>query len=216
MPETLTNARIINFLKEKFKGAGFIDSLKIKYRSLICPFIELIEMVRPGEKVGDVGCGSGQFLLLLTEFAKPSFVYGIEITPRLIENAKSLFSDHPADSYEFETFNGNVFPGKMGEMDLIFLIDVLHHVPPSAQTTFIKNLSSLMKPGSRLVLKDINASSPLVYANRLHDTIFGGGRGHELKMDAARALLENCGLEIISASKRTMYVYPHYTLVAKK
>ncbi len=216
MPETLTNARIIEFLKQKFKGAGFIDSLKIKYRSLICPFTELIGMVKPGEKAGDVGCGSGQFLLLLTRFSSPSFVYGIEITPRLIENANSLFADQRPGSYEFNTFDGNTFPDKLGEMDIIFLIDVLHHVPPGAQSDFIRNLAAKMKPGARLILKDINASSPLVYANRLHDTIFGGGRGHELKMNDAKKLLESCGLQITSASKRTMYVYPHYTFVAQK
>ncbi len=216
MQETISNPAIIHFLKEKYKGAGFVDSLKIKYRSLICPFISLIQMVQPGDKVGDIGCGSGQFLLLLSKFTKPSLLYGIEIADRLVNNANRLFSDQPAGGYSFSTYDGIVFPGKLGEMDLVFLIDVLHHVPEKNQAAFIGGIAKMLKPGARLVLKDINAASPLVYFNKLHDLIFAREIGHELKMAHAIQLLEENGLQIVQQDKRTMYVYPHYTIVAKK
>jgi 2-polyprenyl-3-methyl-5-hydroxy-6-metoxy-1,4-benzoquinol methylase len=216
MQEILSNSTIIQFLKEKYKPTGFIDSLKIKYRSLICPFISLIQMVKPGEKAGDVGCGSGQFLLLLSHFAKPSYLYGIEITQRLIDNANTLFSELPAGSYGFETYDGIDFPEQLKEMDVIFLIDVLHHVPKQNLELFISNLSKMLKPGARLVLKDINAASPFVYCNKLHDIIFAGEIGNEISMKKAKDLLQNSGLEIIEQNKRLMYVYPHYTIVAKK
>lgn len=216
MQTAITNPAIINFLKEKYQSTGFIDSLKIKYRSLICPFISLLEMVKPGEKVGDVGCGSGQFLLLVSNFAKPSYLFGIEITKRLIDNANKLFGQLPSGSYGFSTYDGVTFPDQLREMDVIFLIDVLHHVPKKNQDDFLKNLSTMLKPGARLVLKDINASSPLVYVNKLHDLIFAREIGNEMTMDRAKKLLQDNGLEIIQQEKRTMYVYPHYTLVAKK
>ncbi|RYD77256.1 MAG: class I SAM-dependent methyltransferase [Sphingobacteriales bacterium] len=216
MQTELTNAAIIKFLKSKFKSAGFIDSLKIRYRSLICPFISLIELVQPGDNVGDVGCGSGQFMLLVSEFATPSYVYGIEISDRLVNNANELFSTLPRGYYDFETYDGVKFPAKIAEMDLIFLVDVLHHVPAASQKDFIKALVTTMKPGAKLVLKDINAASPLVYCNKMHDLIFAGEIGNELKMKDARALLEANGLTITQQEKRRMYVYPHYTLVAQK
>ncbi len=216
MQEAITNPAIISFLKEKYKGAGFIDSLKIKYRSLICPFISLIQMVKPGEKAGDIGCGSGQFLLLLSRFARPSYLFGIEITQRLIDNANRLFSDQPADSYGFSTYDGVTFPERIKEMDVVFLVDVLHHVPKKHQESFLQNLSLILKPGARLVLKDINAASPLVYFNKLHDLIFAREIGNEMSMKRAKQLLEDNGLQIIEQDKRTMYVYPHYTIVAKK
>jgi len=216
MQTDLNNAAIIRFLKTKFKGAGFIDALKIKYRSLISPFISLIKMVQPGEKAGDIGCGSGQFALLLTEFAQPSFLYGIEISPQLIENANSLFSTITEPPHHFEVYDGVHFPQKMAEMDILFLIDVLHHVPKDAQETFISALTERMKPGARLVLKDINAGSPLVYFNKMHDLIFATETGNEMSFDRAKYLLQANGLNIIEQEKRTMYVYPHYTLVAKK
>ena len=216
MSINITNPDIINFLKENYPGTGFIDSLKIKYRSLICPFINLIEMVKPGEKVGDVGCGSGQFLLLLSHFAKPSMLYGIEISDRLINNANNLFAKQNFTNYKFSTYDGRVFPKEFGEMDVIYIIDVLHHVPKKFQESFIHDLAKIIKPGARIVLKDINASSPLVYCNKLHDMVFAGEIGNEMSFNNAKDLLKSCGLQIIEEQKRTMYVYPHYTIVAKK
>lgn len=216
MQTELNNPAIIRFLKTKFKGAGFLDSLKIKYRSLICPFISLIKMVKPGEKVGDVGCGSGQFLLLLSEFARPSYLFGIEINEKLIHNANKLFDFMPDKKYYFKSYDGSNFPQELAEMDVIFLIDVLHHVPKELQERFLKNLVQIMKPGARLILKDINAASPLVYMNKIHDFVFAGEIGREMSMEKAKRLLTTMGLNIIEQEKRTMYVYPHYTIVAKK
>lgn len=216
MPTALNNAAIIQFLKSKILSAGFIDGLKIKYRSLICPFISLIQTVKHGEKAGDVGCGSGQFLLLLTEFAQPSYLYGIEISKKLIDNANNLFGGFSKEKYAFEQYDGVHFPAALAEMDVLFLIDVLHHVPKKNQEVFLKDLANILKPGARLVLKDINADSALVYFNKLHDLIFAREIGNEMSMERAKAILIANGLNIIEQSKRTMYVYPHYTLIAQK
>lgn len=216
MQKEITNSDIIRFLETKTNRAGLINSLKIKYRSLICPFISLINMVQPNEKVGDVGCGSGQFLLLLNEFAKPSYLYGIEISKTLIDNANQLFSTLPENRYDFEEYNGSVFPPKMAEMDVIFLIDVFHHVPKQGRQKFLQDLVKIMKPGCRFIFKDIDASSPLVYVNKLHDILFAREIGNEISFSEAKSLLSDNGLQIIEQEKRTIYVYPHYTIVAKK
>lgn len=216
MQEEITNPTIIKFLQKQNFSAGLFDRLKIRYRSLICPFISLIKMVKPGDRVGDVGCGSGQFLLLLSEFAKPSYLFGIEIMPRLIENANQLFKSVPAVNHKFEVYDGINFPQELGEMDVIFLIDVLHHVPKSNLEVFLKNLSAILKPGARLVLKDINAASAFVYFNKLHDLIFAGEIGNEIPVKKAANILRQYGFEIIEQTQRLMYVYPHYTIVAKK
>lgn len=215
--EILKNSDIIHFLKTTCPGTGFIDSLKIKYRPLISPFTDLIKKVKPAEKVADIGCGSGQFLLLLSKFASPSSLSGFEINPRLIDNANSLFNSMPATiHYNFSLFDGINFPETLKEMDRVFLIDVFHHVPKAMQETFIKNLCSALKPGAELVFKDINAASPLVYFNKLHDIIFAGEIGNEWPMEKIVKTLHEQGLKITEQYKRRIYAYPHYTIVAKK
>lgn len=210
------NKMIIRFLKEKRFTTGIFDSLKIKYRSLICPYISLIKKVNDGEKVGDIGCGSGQLLLLLSEFARPSYLFGVEIRERLIKNAKILFSQTGWQHYKFEVYDGEHFPNELEEMDTVFLVDVLHHVPRKKQEIFLRNLSEKIRPGGRLILKDIDGASRFAIFNKLHDLVFAREIGNEISLDKACRLLQLNGFEITEQEKRLMYVYPHYTLVAKK
>lgn len=214
--EIVNNSAIVHFLGEQQFTGGFVDKLKIKYRSLICPFISLIQKVKPGEKVADVGCGNGQFLLLLSKFARPSYLYGIEVTEKLINNARKLFQKAGQQRYQFDLYDGEHFPSELGEMDIIFLIDVLHHVPKPRQELFLKSLAMVIKPGARLVLKDINRASPFVLFNKIHDLVFSGEIGNELSAEKVLSILKANGLEIVEQEKRLMYVYPHYTYVARK
>ena len=212
----LTNSDLLRYLKSLDFKSGFIDRLKVYYRPLVCPFVELINYVKEGEKVGDIGCGSGQFCLLLAEFAKPSLVYGIEINERLVNNARQLFNKHAKVPYEFEQFDGINFPAKIAELDVIFLNDVLHHVPKPNQEKFISDLCSKMKSGARLIVKDINAGSLLVYCNKMHDFVFAGEIGHELPYQTTQNWLQKNQLTIKEFNKKRMYVYPHYTIIAEK
>lgn len=216
MHRELTNKDLLHFLKNKHIHAGFLDSLKLHYRPLICPYVSLINMVKPEDRVGDIGCGSGQFFLLLSEFAKPSVLYGIEIHQKLIDNAKELLHDVNGIRVQLETYDGINIPSLVGEMDIIFLIDVLHHIPAANQHIFLQKLAGLMKSGSTLVIKDIDAASPLVVCNKLHDLIVSHEIGHELKSTATVAILAGNNLDIVDVKKTTTYVYPHYTVVAKK
>ena len=216
MSQPITNAALIQFLQDNYASTGFVDGLKIKYRSLICPFISLLNQFKPGEKVGDVGCGSGQFLLLATQFAQPKSVFGIEISEKLIDNANALFNKRAHHDFGFSKYDGIHFPENLREMDVIFLIDVLHHVGSKNRELFIKNLVDVMKPGARLILKDIDKASPFVYFNKLHDMIFAGEIGSEISLADATALLQKNGLRITEQSKQRMYVYPHYSIVAEK
>ena len=216
MADGLTNKDLIRFLRSKHMHAGFVNSLKLHYRPLICPYLDLIKKVKPGVRVGDIGCGSGQFLLLLSRFSKASFLFGIEISDSLIKNGKELMSDTAAERLRLEVFDGIHFPPMLGQMDILFLIDVLHHVPKSKQETFLKNLVGVMRSGSTLVIKDIDAANPLVMCNKLHDLIVSGEIGHELTPKKVCSILSGTNLEITDIHKITTYVYPHYTIVGKK
>jgi hypothetical protein len=84
------------------------------------------------------------------------------------------------------------------------------------QEQFISSLIAKMKPGARLIIKDINGGSPFVYFNKLHDLIFAGEIGNELSFKTTQSLLLRNNTSILQFNKKRMYVYPHYTIVAKK
>ncbi len=83
-----------NFVPEIYKGyAYFDDPLPIGFDqtisapSIIAEMLEYLN-VMPGNKVLEVGTGSGYVTALLAELANPGHVYSIEIIPELLENAK--------------------------------------------------------------------------------------------------------------------------------
>lgn len=212
-----TAQALSTFLREAQPTGTALDRLKIGYRPYICPFDDLLACIDEGDRVFDVGCGSGQFCLLAATFARPSEVAGVEISARLIENARVLFRSKgvvvPAD---FQVYDGLTFPDSVGRADKVFLIDVLHHVPPAKHQEFLIRLQRAMRPGATLVLKDIEAGSPLVYCNKLHDLIFAREIGSERTGADLAALLAAAGFQIGAPRSRRMFWYPHVTILARK
>lgn len=208
---------LVNFLKIQNVTASFVDKLKIVYRPYICPFDALLGYIRDGEKIMDIGCGSGQFALLAAEFTKPKAISGIEIDPRLVRNANQLLQKYTAETeINFQVYDGMSLPDNLNEFDTVFMIDILHHIPVAQQNDFLMQVFEKMRKGSRLILKDIDADNLLFLANKLHDLILSGNTGHELKGLVIEAILKRIGFDITHKSNRLMFWYPHITFIATK
>lgn len=214
----ISSNQLVSFIKSKSIHSGFIDQLKVSYRPLICPFEDLINWINANNgSVFDIGCGSGQFALLLAEFTSVKKIAGIEIDERLVNNARELLSPYKEKlSFEFNTNNGKDLPDSIKNYDHIFLIDVLHHIPKAAQVEFLKMVYSKMRTGANLIIKDIDASSFYVLFNKLHDFTFSREIGNELSFKRTVSILNEIGFSVNLTNKRRMYVYPHYTIVCSK
>lgn len=209
--------KYISYLSDKTKDESFIDRLKIKFRPLIFPIELLLNQVQESDTVFDIGCGSGQFSLLAVHFKKVKKVYGIEISQKLVDNANNLFEKHVKDvEYSFIQYNGDKLPEEIGTSSKVFLNDVLHHIPKNKQTNFLEEIYNSLNKDAVFILKDIDASSLLVYCNKLHDIIFAGEIGNELKFENALEILKKIGFKILMTDKRNIAVYPHYTIICKK
>ena len=209
--------KYIAYLSDKTRDESFIDRLKIKFRPLIFPIELLLEQIKETDTIFDIGCGSGQFSLLAVHFKKVKNVFGIEIKNDLVVNANNLFKKHTSNvDYKFIQYNGNTLPKEISISNKIFLNDVLHHIPQENQIDFLTEIYNEMDAEATFILKDINAESPLVYFNKLHDIIFAGEIGKELKFNEALKVLEEIGFEILDTDRRNIAVYPHYTIICKK
>ncbi len=211
------NSELSAYLSETEVNAGMIDRLKIAYRPYICPFDDLLTLVQARSRIYDIGCGSGQFLLLAAKYTDATALYGIEISKQLISNAKQQFEQQNITvPFHFQTYDGVHFPENLKEANLIFMIDVLHHLPSKTQGLFLENIYHAMQPGAKLVLKDIDAASMLVYCNKLHDLILAKEIGNEISVDGAKAITEKIGFRVESLTYRRMLWYPHFTLLLRK
>jgi 2-polyprenyl-3-methyl-5-hydroxy-6-metoxy-1,4-benzoquinol methylase len=213
----VNNKELINFLEKTSVNSGFIDKLKIKYRPVICPFDDLLKYISDKESLFDVGCGSGQFCLVAANFTGVKKLMGIEISESLIRNANSLSKNYGNNKeFIFKTFDGVNFPDAIADYQLVFLIDVLHHVPSDKQVSFLQNIYNKMSPGAQLIYKDINAASPFVYCNKMHDIVFAGEIGNEISNKKAKEILTEIGFKIKDNFTKQVFVYPHYFIIAEK
>ena len=208
--------KLISFLKKNSIDASFTERLKIVYRPLVCPLVKLLEYIKEDDVVADVGCGSGQFCLLVSEFSAAKEIYGIEVSERLVHNAYKLFKSRKSYRYLFEVYDGMDFPDEISKADVVFLTDVLHHIPLHKRSQFVKSLYAKMKEGARIVVKDIDGASIFVIFNKIHDLLFSHEVVHEYTFCEALDLFEKHNFQILSKSKIRMYVYPHFTIYAKK
>ncbi len=213
-----SNRELSQFLQSRDpKDAKLLDKLKIAYRPYICPLGDLLDILPEKAAVFDIGCGNGMFLSLVSKFKYPHLLGGIEISDTLISNAKRVLQENTSISTTLTTFNGKDIPETVSLYNYIFLIDVLHHVPKQDQVTFLQEIYNKMAPGTKLVLKDIDAGQPILTSfNKLHDFVCAGEIGNEMVAETAEQELKKIGFITSSLTKKRMLVYPHYTIICQK
>jgi 2-polyprenyl-3-methyl-5-hydroxy-6-metoxy-1,4-benzoquinol methylase len=208
---------ILTFLKSKSLNLNLIDRLKVNYRPLICPFDILLKYVDQNKSVFDIGCGSGQFCALIAKFTSATIVHGIEISETLVSNAKAINQEFKNEKkITFEVFDGKTIPIEIQKFSIVYMIDVLHHVPKNSQVIFLKEIYSKMAFGSILIFKDIDSSHPFVYFNKIHDLVFSKEIGNEISFQFAQKTVKNIGFKTIEKFKKTTFIYPHYFLILEK
>jgi SAM-dependent methyltransferase len=105
-------------------------------------------LVKPGQRVLDIGCGACVSLLEIRNLGGEA--YGIETDP----NVRAI-ADHFGLTAHIGSIHDNPFPGV--EFDLIVLNQVIEHVPDPV--ALLKLVRGRLKPGGKVVLGTPNSGS---------------------------------------------------------
>ncbi|KAB8028008.1 class I SAM-dependent methyltransferase [Fluviispira multicolorata] len=216
----LKNKNIVKFLnssssQNKF---SFLEKLKINFRPYICPFQKILNLIDNNSKVFEIGCGMGLFMALVLKFKNPKEIFGIEISPRLVNSARTYISSLNLNkSFQVEMYDGGDFPECIKNFSTIVMIDVFHHIEKNKGEKFLENIYNSMSSGSTLMLKDIDAADRFfLIFNKIHDLIISKEIGNEISLNNAEYLIIKSGFKVKKKLKIRTYLYSHYVILAEK
>ncbi len=118
----------------------------------------VVEMakIQPGDKVLDVGCGSGNLTLTAKRYTGAAgSAYGIDASPEMIDVArKKAQSSGLAATFELGLIEKLPYPD--ATFDIVISRLVIHHLPGDLKRRGFAEIFRVLKPGGRLFLVDFN------------------------------------------------------------
>jgi ubiquinone/menaquinone biosynthesis C-methylase UbiE len=114
--------------------------------------------VRSGQRVCDLGAGSGLFTRPLSQrVGDKGIVYAVDIDAELLKHVEATAQAQKLTN--IKTILGAEDDPKLPEpVDLIAIIDTLHHI--SNQAAYLKGLKKYLKPEGRIAILDFSKNWP--------------------------------------------------------
>ncbi len=145
--------KIASYAEEAWGWSGRIGGLRWERRVRM-----LVEGLKPGDRVLEVGCGTG---LLTAELARTGAkVYSLDISRDLLKQAKDKCEDK---SIVFFCSSAYELGFRDRSFDHVIGMSVLHHLDMDRA---LKEFSRVLKDGGRLAFSEPNMLNPHIFAER--------------------------------------------------
>ncbi|MBI1177192.1 methyltransferase domain-containing protein [bacterium] len=137
----------------RFFRPGYLNHLVAQW----LPALDgVVDKLKIGARVADVGCGHGVSTLIMAEaFPKASFD-GFDFHEKSIEEARKHAKEHGTKNLQFHIQEAKELPG---EYDFITLFDCLHDMGDPAGA--LKRIRSALKPGGKCMIVEPMAGDSL-------------------------------------------------------
>ena len=132
-------------------------TLLLRGRKKTQKFVDQFIRPRKGDKILDIGCGTGDLL----HFVSDVEYYGFDLDPTYIEMAKKQFGNR--GKFFCKPVSRDAFSGTE-EFDIISAMGILHHLNDDEAHQLFELAYHLLKPGGRLITYDgcyIKGQSPV-------------------------------------------------------
>lgn len=166
----------------------------------------LVEHLRPGLRVLDVGCGPGSITLDLARRVAPGEVVGVDASEPVVEQARAAAREAGDATTTFEVADAMALPFADGSFDIVHAHQVLQHVPDPV--ALLREMARVTRPGGLVAARDADYEA-MTWApahpgmTRWLDLYRASARGVGGEPDAGRHLLgwaHEAGLTDVTAS----------------
>lgn len=189
-------------------------------RCLLAPFPELLECLPEDGKLLDVGCGHGTFLAQAGRRHPRLELAGFDLDERKIASARRAFAASELGTGRLEVRDVLDFEGE--PVDAITLVDVLYLVPFDGWKTVLEACRAALRPGGRLLLKEIDRTKRwrfalLVLEELLAVRLLRWTKGRTFTFpppEEIRKALEEAGFTVEDRSLGRGYHVPHHLWIA--
>ena len=140
-----------------FDGTRYGPSIREYYEdlwerlpdSLQAPLLErrlgfLLASVSAGNRVLDLGCGTGEFTAALADSG--AHAIGVDVAEAALERARAR---HPGVRFQLVPFDG-ALPFEVGAFNLVWASEVIEHVADTAR--WLSEVRRVLAPGGRLLV----------------------------------------------------------------
>jgi len=110
--------------------------------------------LQPGERVLDLGCGTGTLALMARETQPGIEIEGLDADPKVLRSARSKTRDAAA-SIDFHQGMSTDLPFENARFDVVLSTLFFHHLRDADKRTTAQEVARVLKPGGRLVVGDV-------------------------------------------------------------
>jgi SAM-dependent methyltransferase len=125
-------------------------------RSLLVPFHQLVDHLPEQGVLLDLGCGHGMFLALAKQQSPALQLIGLDLSETKIAAARQAFDASGSAIGQLAVMDIADFPEQ--SVDVISIIDVMYLVPLGRWDGILKRCYDCLKPGGKLLLKEMDRS----------------------------------------------------------
>jgi ubiquinone/menaquinone biosynthesis C-methylase UbiE len=157
---------------------------------------EIVERagIKPGERVLDVGCGTGGQTLPAAEVTGPGNVAGIDPSPDMLERAREKAAKKRLD-IDFRGAAIEKLPFDDQQFDVVLSSFMLHHLPKDVMRRGFGEIYRVLKPDGRLLAVDFTSGRSLI--GRVMGFL---GHAHKLEgLNGIKSMLAEAGFSTVEA-----------------
>lgn len=160
--------------------------------------------IEPGDTVVDVGSGSGVDALIAARNAGPDgAVYGIDMTPAMIEKAENTIREAGIDTVQLLQGRADDLPLDDDSVDVLTSNGVFNLVPDKERA--FREALRVLRPGGRLQIADIVLSEPVSESSKADPELWAECLVGAEPEDEYLELIRSVGFENVAVLDRLDY-----------